>query len=438
MADLINKVGRYQIVVNDMDERHNASSGTYTHGTLKPRYGPNRHRIVGAIYSHVDPYYLASVAHRYNMDYDDKEEVDALELVSKKPARSQSLRLARSLVKISVAAFTKPQFSSYTYDANKAHDVLDDFFRQKLIKHDFGQLPTPEQLKGKKYCKYHNMWNHNFADCVKLKDQIQVWINEGVVTLDEEKTVSLVDENPFPIVAMVDVVPAPRNKAKSKYEFYTYNADLTHVLLDELIQANLLNIPWGAYPSEEQLAGRLVIEEGYTKGPPEVSFHVAMVDVVWKNKSDRKTVEESDKGGDAGERLKEGKQETIHEASKILLCSGCKVECGIPISYNEFEIAVKAVEAKDRHSPPDHYQLASPTEPLKQAEVGFRFRESNLYKSNAKAGTSTFGSTQEVQKDILTKLYIPLASRNIIKDDTWYIKEKGKIVEISHTKIRNM
>ncbi|KAL6129036.1 hypothetical protein ACLB2K_072389 [Fragaria x ananassa] len=127
MADLMNKVGSYQIVLNDMDERQNASSSTYMPGTLKPRYGPNRIRTGVAIYSLVDPYYHASVAHRYSMAYDDEEEVATLELVSKKPTRSQSLRLAWSPVKISAAAFTKPQFSSYTYDANKAHDVLDIF-----------------------------------------------------------------------------------------------------------------------------------------------------------------------------------------------------------------------------------------------------------------------------------------------------------------------
>ncbi|KAL6209266.1 hypothetical protein ACLB2K_020208 [Fragaria x ananassa] len=293
MADLMNKVGSYQIVLNDMDERQNACSGTYVPGTLKPRYVPNRHKTVGAIYSHVDPYYPASVARRYNMDYDDEEEVATLELVSKKPARENEDKTV-SLVDI-------------TYDTY-----------------------------------------------VKLKDQIQVWINEGVVTLDEEKTVSLVDENPFPTLAMVDVVPAPRNKAKSKYEFYTYNADLAHVLLDELIQANLLNIPWGG----------------------------------------------------------------IHFRRAV---GRCKVECGIPVSYNEFEIAVKAVEAKDKCSPLDHYQPASPTKSLKQADVRFRFRESNLYKGTAKAGTSTVGPIPEVQKDILTKPYIPPASRNIIKDDTWTI-----------------
>ncbi|KAL6208348.1 hypothetical protein ACLB2K_019299 [Fragaria x ananassa] len=44
MADLMNKVGSYRIVLNDMDERQNVSKGTYVPGTLKPRYGPNRHK----------------------------------------------------------------------------------------------------------------------------------------------------------------------------------------------------------------------------------------------------------------------------------------------------------------------------------------------------------------------------------------------------------
>lgn len=66
--------------------------------------------------------------------------------------------------------------------------------------------------------------------------------------MDEEKIMSLVYENPFPIVAMVDLVPPPKNKIKSKYEFYTYNTDLAHVILDELIQENLLDIPWGHTP----------------------------------------------------------------------------------------------------------------------------------------------------------------------------------------------
>ncbi|KAL6135108.1 hypothetical protein ACLB2K_067336 [Fragaria x ananassa] len=299
------------------------------------------------------------------MDYDDEDEVAALELVSKKPARSQSLRLVRNPVKISTAAFTKPQFSSYTYDANKAYDVLDDFFKQKLIKHDFGQLQTLEQLKGKKYYKFHNMWNHNTANCVKLKDQIQVLINERVVTLDEEKTVSLVNENPFPTiamidvahtVAMVDVAPTPKHKAKSKYEFYTCNADLAHVTLDKLIKANLLNIPWGHtrlknnWQLKDQVQqwlneGRLVIEEGDTKRSPEVSFHVAMVDVVWRKKSDWKIVEESDEGDKTEETSGKGKQEAIPEASKVVLCSRCKVECGILVSYAEFKTTIKAFAA---------------------------------------------------------------------------------------------
>ncbi|KAL6133296.1 hypothetical protein ACLB2K_065533 [Fragaria x ananassa] len=105
---LVSEEDVVRIAIKGLEPRQNVSSGTYVPGTLKPRYGPNRHRTVRAIYSHVNPYYPSSVAHRYSMDYDDENEVAALELVSKKPASSQSLRLARSPVKISAVAFTKP------------------------------------------------------------------------------------------------------------------------------------------------------------------------------------------------------------------------------------------------------------------------------------------------------------------------------------------
>lgn len=105
-------------------------------------------------------------------------------------------------------AFTKPEFETYTYNANKAGEILDELINQNLIKTDCGPYPKVEQLKGKKYCKFHNMWNHNTSNCIKLKDQIQVWLNSGRIQVEGEKTAALVDFDPFPPVSMVDVVPA--------------------------------------------------------------------------------------------------------------------------------------------------------------------------------------------------------------------------------------
>ncbi|KAL6208349.1 hypothetical protein ACLB2K_019300 [Fragaria x ananassa] len=63
--------------------------------------------------------------------------------------------------------------------------------------------------------------------------------------------------------------------------------------------------------------GRLVIDEGYTKEPPEVSFHVEMVYVVWK-KCDRKMGEELYKDGDTGEKPKKSEHEAVPEAAGSL------------------------------------------------------------------------------------------------------------------------
>ncbi|XP_024178376.1 uncharacterized protein LOC112184350 [Rosa chinensis] len=77
-----------------------------------------------------------------------------------------------------------------------------------MVKTDFGPFPKPEQLREKKYYKLHNMWNHNTADCVKLKDQIQIWLNNGSLQVEAPKiAAALVDLDPFPDtgINMVDV-----------------------------------------------------------------------------------------------------------------------------------------------------------------------------------------------------------------------------------------
>ncbi|XP_024196126.1 uncharacterized protein LOC112199328 [Rosa chinensis] len=77
-----------------------------------------------------------------------------------------------------------------------------------MVKIDFGPFPRPDQLKGKKYCKFHNLWNHNTTDCVKLKDQIQVWLNNGSLQVEASAAAAaLVDLNLFPDtgVGMVNV-----------------------------------------------------------------------------------------------------------------------------------------------------------------------------------------------------------------------------------------
>lgn len=147
MANLMNKVGNYQLLLNELKDKENASRGTYM---------PGRHKTVGAIYTLVDPCYT----HQHPIYQEENpcsEEITALELIGRNVAKSRSLKNAHKPVKISIMTFTKPEFETYTYNANKACEILDELISQNLIKSDFCPYPKPKKLKERKYCKFHNM-----------------------------------------------------------------------------------------------------------------------------------------------------------------------------------------------------------------------------------------------------------------------------------------
>lgn len=116
---------------------------------------------MGVVYTlPLDPIYT----HQYPIYHDEDpyyEDIAALELTGRNVAKSRSLKITHELVKISSMAFTKPKFETYIYNVNNAHEILEELISHNLIKNDFGPYPKPEQLKGKKYCNFHNIWNHN-------------------------------------------------------------------------------------------------------------------------------------------------------------------------------------------------------------------------------------------------------------------------------------
>lgn len=75
----------------------------------------------------------------------------------------------------------KPKFDVYSFNASRSHEILDELITAGLIQASFDAFPTVEQMRGKTYCKFHNVWTYSTASCIKLKDQIQDWINEGKI-----------------------------------------------------------------------------------------------------------------------------------------------------------------------------------------------------------------------------------------------------------------
>jgi hypothetical protein len=106
----------------------------------------------------------------------------------------------------------KPKFETYSFDVARAHEVLEELISAGLIKTSFGTFPTSEQMRGKHYCKFHNVWTHTTASCIKLKDQIQEWINEGKIQFEAAANVE---------VAMVEFNQAKRNRRRPTLELVT-------------------------------------------------------------------------------------------------------------------------------------------------------------------------------------------------------------------------
>lgn len=122
------------------------------------------------------------------------------------------------MVEVSPARITqrkkhvKFRFPIYSFKAAKAHEILDEFITADLIRVSFGAFPTSEQMQGREYCKFHNVWTHNTASCIKMKDQIQVWINEGKIQFEMAAHVNVV---------MVEVSQEKKSKRRPTVELVT-------------------------------------------------------------------------------------------------------------------------------------------------------------------------------------------------------------------------
>jgi len=84
-------------------------------------------------------------------------------------------------------------------DITKAEKIFDYLLEKgqiKLIGNH--RIPSAEELKKKRYCKYHNSNTHNTSDCKVFKYIIQQAINKGKIWLEKAKGDVGIVSHPFP------------------------------------------------------------------------------------------------------------------------------------------------------------------------------------------------------------------------------------------------
>ncbi|KZV58259.1 hypothetical protein F511_01110 [Dorcoceras hygrometricum] len=81
-----------------------------------------------------------------------------------------------------------------------AQKGLDFELRKKFQGMDF-----KEEIKKREYCEYHDPYNYTTKSCFALKDILQEIINRGVLKSPEKQNSMVVDKDPFPPVAAINM-----------------------------------------------------------------------------------------------------------------------------------------------------------------------------------------------------------------------------------------
>ncbi|KAK1681716.1 hypothetical protein QYE76_042564 [Lolium multiflorum] len=92
----------------------------------------------------------------------------------------------------------------FDFDLSKTEQIFDLLLKEKQLKLPEGhKIPTPQEMNGKPYCKWHHTFTHATNDCKVLRGQIQMAIEQGRLLFGQ--FAMRVDTQPFREVNMVDL-----------------------------------------------------------------------------------------------------------------------------------------------------------------------------------------------------------------------------------------
>ena len=96
--------------------------------------------------------------------------------------------------------------NTYDFDVKKANRIFDLLLEIKQLRLPANHvIPSAEELKGKKYCKFHNATNHSTNECRIFRFHIQNAIEQGKIKFEPAKKLTMdIDKHPFPGVHMIE------------------------------------------------------------------------------------------------------------------------------------------------------------------------------------------------------------------------------------------
>src|SRR6185437_13392806 len=96
--------------------------------------------------------------------------------------------------------------------------IFDLLLSEGLIKlKPYHNIPSEDELKNTKYCKWHNATSHDTNECKVFQQQIQMAFEQGRLKFEAPKKTMKIDGHPF-ATNMVDVA---RDKGPSQAKVLT-------------------------------------------------------------------------------------------------------------------------------------------------------------------------------------------------------------------------
>ncbi|KAL2519254.1 putative retroelement [Abeliophyllum distichum] len=111
----------------------------------------------------------------------------------------------------------------FSFDVAKADTIFDRLYKDKQIKlSNKHKLPNPEQIKDKKYCKWHIAWSHTTNNCLVFRHVLQDAIESGRITFEAKKKMA-VDDNPFPRPLRINMITTGFKSGLPKFKLVVDN-----------------------------------------------------------------------------------------------------------------------------------------------------------------------------------------------------------------------
>ena len=94
--------------------------------------------------------------------------------------------------------FGKKEPESFGFDITKDEKIFDLLLSEGLIKlKPYHRIPSEEELKNMKYCKWHNATSHDTNECKVFHQQIQLAFEQGKLKFEAPERTMKIDHHPF-------------------------------------------------------------------------------------------------------------------------------------------------------------------------------------------------------------------------------------------------